>query len=116
DVDRGVAVIGHHPFGHQDRVLEVVAVPRHERDQHVLAQRQLTHIGGRAVGDDVSTRHQITLGNQRTLVDIGVLVGTGVFDQVVDINPDFTGRILIVIHTNHDTLGIHVVDHAAATG
>ena len=31
----------------QDGVLEVVAVPRHERDQQVLAERQLAHVRGR---------------------------------------------------------------------
>ena len=38
DVDRGEAVFLHHALGDQDRVLEVVAVPRHERDQQVLAR------------------------------------------------------------------------------
>ena len=35
-------------------VLEVVAVPRHERDEHVAAERQIAEIGRRAVGDDVA--------------------------------------------------------------
>ena len=54
DVDRRVAVVGDDALGDQDRVLEVVAVPRHERDQHVLAERQLAHVGRRAVGDHVA--------------------------------------------------------------
>ena len=41
DVDRGVRVVLHQPLADDDRVLEVVAVPRHERDQHVAAQGQL---------------------------------------------------------------------------
>jgi hypothetical protein len=35
DVDRGEDVVAHDALGDQDRVLEVVAVPRHERDEHV---------------------------------------------------------------------------------
>ena len=54
DVDRGVAVVGDDALGDQDRVLEVVAVPGHERDQHVLAERQLAHVGRGAVGDHVA--------------------------------------------------------------
>jgi hypothetical protein len=38
----------------KDRILEVVAVPRHERDEHVPAERQLTEIGRRTVGDDIA--------------------------------------------------------------
>ena len=54
DVDRGEDVVGHDPLGEQDRVLVVVAVPRHERDEHVAAERQIAEIGRRTVGDDVA--------------------------------------------------------------
>ena len=54
DVDRGEDVVLHDPLGEQDRVLEVVAVPRHERDEHVAAERELAEIGRGTVGDDVA--------------------------------------------------------------
>ena len=54
DVHRGEHVVAHDALRDQDRVLEVVAAPRHERDQHVAAERQLAEIGARAVGDDVA--------------------------------------------------------------
>ena len=54
DVDRGEDVVLDDALGDQDRVLEVVAVPRHERDEHVLAERQLADIGRGTVGDDVA--------------------------------------------------------------
>ena len=54
DVDRGEHVVLDDPLGEQDRVLEVVAVPRHERDQHVAAERQFAEIGRGTVGDDVA--------------------------------------------------------------
>jgi hypothetical protein len=39
DVDRRVDVLPHQALADDDRVLEVVAVPRHEADQDVAAQR-----------------------------------------------------------------------------
>jgi hypothetical protein len=53
-VDRGEDVVGDDALGEQDRVLEVVAVPRHERDQHVAAERELAEIGRGTVRDDVA--------------------------------------------------------------
>src|ERR1700687_4804032 len=35
DVDGRVIVVLHHALGHEDGVLEVVAAPRHEGDEHV---------------------------------------------------------------------------------
>jgi hypothetical protein len=56
DVDRGEDVVAHDALRDQDRVLEVVAVPRHEGDEHVAAQRQLAQIGRGAVGDHLALR------------------------------------------------------------
>ena len=52
DVDRREHVVLHQALGQDDRVLEVVALPRHERDEQVLAEGELAVIGRRAVGDD----------------------------------------------------------------
>ena len=41
DVDRREHVVAHEPLGEDDGVLEVVALPRHEGDEQVLAERQL---------------------------------------------------------------------------
>ena len=41
DVDRGEDVVLDQALADEDRVLEVVAAPRHERDEHVLAEREL---------------------------------------------------------------------------
>ena len=51
DVDRGEDVVARDALGDQDRVLVVVAVPGHEGDDHVLAERQLADVGRGAVGD-----------------------------------------------------------------
>ena len=57
DVDRGEDVVLDQLLVDEDRVLEVVAAPRHERDDHVLAERELAGLGRRTVGDDVAGLH-----------------------------------------------------------
>ena len=58
DVDRGEDVVLGDALADEDRVLEVVALPRHERDEHVLAERELAHVGRRAVREDVAGLHR----------------------------------------------------------
>ena len=60
DVDRGEHVVGDDPLGEQDRVFVVVAIPRHERDEHVAAERQIAQVGRRTVGDDVALVDHVT--------------------------------------------------------
>ena len=86
DVDRGEDVVLDDPLGEQDRVLEVVAVPRHERDQHVAAERELAELGRRTVGDDVALLDRVADLHQRTLVDAGVLVRALELHQPVDVD------------------------------
>src|SRR5690606_9143305 len=101
---------------YQNRILEVVAVPRHEGDQHDLAERELPQIGRRTNGQHVATGDEIATLHDGTLVDVGVLVRTRVLGQVVDVDTDFTGHVFRVVHANHDTLGVDVVHDAAAAG
>ena len=56
DVDRGEHVVAHETLREDDRVLEVVTLPRHERHEQVLAERELALVGRRAVGEDVALR------------------------------------------------------------
>ena len=116
DVDRGVAIVSDNLFRNQDRVFEVVAVPRHKGDQHVLAERELAQVSRRTVGKHVARSHQIAAAHDRALVDVGVLVRAGVLDQVVDVDTDFAGDVFFVIDANHDAIGVDVVDHAATQG
>src|SRR3954454_15403837 len=53
DVDRREHVVLHQALGEDDRVLEVVALPRHQGDEEVLAQRQLAVVGRGALGQHV---------------------------------------------------------------
>src|SRR4051794_36461289 len=75
DVDRGQHVLLHQPRGQDDRVLVVVALPRHEGDQQVLAERHLTVLGAWSVRDDLTGLDLLALVDDRLLVDARALVG-----------------------------------------
>src|SRR6476620_2112879 len=115
DVDRGEDVVLHDPLGEQDRVFEVVAVPRHERDQHVAAEREFAEIGRGTVGDDVALPDDVADLHQRTLVDAGRLVGALVLHQPVDIDARL-GGIEIFGGADYDAGGVDLVDHAGTAG
>ena len=116
NVNRSIAVIRSHFFGNQNRVFIVITVPRHEGDGHVLTQSQFAQIGGCAVSNQIAALQNVAGFNGRTLVDIGRLVRTGEFNQVVNIDTHFTGSRFIVMNTNHNTVGIDILNHTAATG
>ena len=52
-----------------------MALPRHERDQQVRAERHLAVVGARPVGDDLAGLDPVALVDDRLLVDAGALVG-----------------------------------------
>src|SRR5690606_8427269 len=116
DVDSSETVFLHHPLGHQDGVFEVVTVPRHEGHTHVLTQGQFTHIDRRAVGQDVLAGYHVTFFHQRTLVNAGVLVGTGVLGQGVDIHTGLARLHFVIVDADNDTAGIDRVDHTTTAG
>ena len=89
DMDRGINVITGDTLGQKDGILEVVTVPRHERDKHVTAKGKFTHIGTRTIRDDVAFFDNIANFHQRTLVDAAALVGTLIFQQGVNIDTRF---------------------------
>src|SRR4051794_11324609 len=105
DVDRGEHVLLDQPLGQDDRVLVVVALPRHVGDHQVLAERDLAGLGRGAVGDDLALLHLVAGGDDRLLVDVGALVGAAELDQVVHV--DLAARVL-----DGDLVGRDVVDHA----
>ncbi len=71
------------PFGYDNGILEVVAVPRHERHLDVAPQRKLATVSRLAVRDDRAFRHILSHSNDRNLVDACVLVGTVVLRQII---------------------------------
>ena len=65
DVDRGEDVVLHQALDEDDRVLVVVALPRHERHEQVLAERHLAVVGARTVGDDLAGLDPVALVDDR---------------------------------------------------
>ena len=115
DVDRGEHVVADDALGDEDRILEVVAVPGHERDQRVAAQRQVAQLGRRAVGDDVAGAHLVAHLHQRPLVDAGVLVGALELLQPVDVD-HAVGARRVVGHAHDDARAVDLVDDARPLG
>src|SRR5690606_38441210 len=114
DVNRGEPVFTNDALRDQDRIFEVVAIPRHERDAHVLTERQLTEVGGGAIGEDIALGHRVAGLHERALVDTGVLVRTRVLDHVVDVDGRLARQHLSLMDTHHDASRVNHVDHAAA--
>ena len=85
DVNRGEDVVLGDALGDEDRVLEVVTLPRHERDEHVLAERELAHVGRRAVREDVAGLHLLAGADDRLLVEAGRLVRALELVELVDV-------------------------------
>ena len=85
NVDRRIHVVLHEALGQNDGVLEVVAVPRHERHGDVRAERKLTHLGAGAVREDVTLLDALAMPDERPLVDRRVLVGAPVLLQAIAI-------------------------------
>ena len=54
DVDGREDVLLNQTLREDDRVLVVVALPRHDRDEQVLAERHLTVLGAWPIGDDLA--------------------------------------------------------------
>ena len=92
DVDRGEHVVPHQALGEDDGVLVVVALPRHERDQQVLAQGELAVVGGGAVGQQVAGVDLLALVDEDLLVDARVLVGAAELGQAVDLAAEGVAR------------------------
>ena len=70
----------------ENRVLEVVAAPRHEGHGHILAQSQFPAFSRRPIGQYLPLHHPLPRQYHRLLVKAGVLVRLFVFEQ--SIHPD----------------------------
>ena len=85
DVDRRIDVVLDQSLGENDRVLEVVSVPRHERHGDVGSECELAHFSRSAVSEDFASLHLLSGFDHRTLVERGVLVGAPVFLETIPI-------------------------------
>ena len=85
DVDRRIDVVLDQPLGENDRVLEVVSVPRHERHGDVGSECELSVFGRSAISQNFTGLHLLSGLDDRTLVERGVLVGAPVFLEAITI-------------------------------
>jgi len=115
DVDRGEHVVLDDALADQDRVFVVVAVPGHERDEHVAAQGQFAQLGRGTVSQDVASLDHVAHLHQRALVDAGRLVGAFELLQAVDVDARLAG-FDIAAGADHDTGRVDLVDDPAAQG
>src|SRR5690606_20784588 len=109
DVDRGEHVLLHEALRQDDRVLVVVAFPRHDRHEQVLAERHLTVLGAGAVGEDLAGLDALSFVHDRTLVRAGALVRTVELAQTVGLAGSIVGH-------DRDEVGGDLFDHAALLG
>ncbi len=114
DMHRREQVFLDHALGDEDRVLEVVAAPRHERDQHVAAECQLAHVSRRTVGQHVAGLHALAFDDDRALIDAGVLIRALVLDQVVDIDASIAQIFGLLVGAHDDSLRIDALDDTVA--
>ena len=84
DVDRRQHVVLDQALAEDDGVLEVVALPRHQRDEQVLAERQFAVIGRGTVGDDRALDDLVALLHAGAVVDARVLVPATELAERVD--------------------------------
>ena len=110
DVDRGQQVVFDDALGEDDRVLVVVALPRHERAQEVLAQRQFAALGRGAVGEHLTHLDLLALTHERPVVDAGALVGALELGQAVLVER------AVLLRAHDDDLAVDTLDHAVALG
>ena len=89
DVDRGQHVVADQALREDDGVLVVVALPRHERHEQVLAQAQFARLGGGAVSKHVAPlATRPPLFHHDPLVQAGVLVRPAELGQAVNLAPE----------------------------
>ena len=105
DVDRGQDVVLDESLRQDDRVLEVVTLPGHERDEQVAPERHLTLVGARTVGEDLSDLHASTVVHDRTLVEARALVGATELLHAV-------GAVVAVVLRHGDVIGRDLGHHA----
>src|ERR1043165_2372876 len=117
DVDGGVVVLLDQLLGDENGVLEVVAAPRHERDEDVAAEGELAGVGAGAVGEDLALAHALAFRHGRLLGDAGVLVRALELDELVDVGAELlrlAGLDVLGLDADDDAVGIDEVNHAAA--
>ena len=106
NVDRGVNVLTDDLLVQQDGVLVVVALPGHEADEGVLAQRDLAVAHCGAVGQHLTGLDILAHLDDGALVDAGACVGAGELDQRIVVHGALSVAHLdmVSVHLLNDTV------------
>src|SRR5690606_24835960 len=88
DVDRRVDVVLDEALADDDGILEVVAIPAHERDEDVASESELAVVRGRSVRDDLPLLDLLALLDDRPLVEAGAFVEALELAEMVDVVAD----------------------------
>ena len=99
-------------FADEDGILEVVAVPRHKRYQHVTAKSQFPVAGARSVNNDLAFAHGVPFMHQNLLVDTGG--GIGPHELADRVNPDTLFRVVLKSFLGLRQLAVHRYDYLIA--
>ena len=86
NVDGSKDIFLHDALTDQHGILEVISIPRHERDQYIFAQSQLAVFRTRTVRDHIALLDDITAQHQHPLIDAGRRVGTHEFTDGINTN------------------------------
>ena len=71
----GVFISTNHLFAHDDGILVIIAMPRHESYEGVFTNRKLAAVHARTVGYDLTRLYHVTFSHDRALRKGSVLVG-----------------------------------------
>ncbi len=113
DMDRRVGVVLDQLLADDDRVLEVVPVPGHERPQNVPPQGQFSVVGPRPVGDHVALVDLLTDLHDRLLVLASPLVQADELAELVDVAADLDPA---AVHIGHRAFPRGADQHARILG
>ena len=86
DMDGRVDVIFNHPFVNQDGIFEIIAIPGHERDQHVSTQGKFAGIGARPISQHLPNLYLVAFFHNGLLVEASACVRTKIFSERVVVN------------------------------
>ena len=111
DMNRGKYSVFDQTFTHKYRIFKIVSAPWHKRNHHVLSEREFTEFSGRSVGNDVSFLNQITLFDNRFLIEAGILIRPAELGQFVNLNP-CGGIVHTCIRADYYSGCVHINDFA----
>ena len=82
-----VDVLLHYLLRDHDCVFVVVAVPGHERDQHVAAEREFAVVRIGTIGNDLAFLHVLAFVDDRLLIDARPRIRAHEFPQLINVDP-----------------------------